>query len=349
MRTCLLLTGLAAGLFVATPAAAQAQAPTSAAAANASMNEAGAWVLRISDALELSHDAYRQASPKMQALTANLKSPEQAKAAGAQLRRILAPVRAAIAQSNAALDQIGPAPAELDKALATVGLSGAKLIADAKEQNSALDRLHKMVERMGTAMSAGDAKMVMALAPRMMEGAFALIDNQAMLVRNRQVLVNRKESTHQSLGVMRVLYLGMSISMRAAAAVEMYPGQTINLGQSRDDMVKLAGAVDDLAAEGRRNLAREQGEIAEMQRQVDRNGSADEKAQIARYKAVYAIEQDTFAVADDLAGLLRQNANRLSQPAAGLTVRAVVSPFESLENRLVDITRRQAQALSGAQ
>lgn len=324
---------------------AQAQAPTRNAE---TLAVSGAWLLKVSDALEIGNRGYTENAAALQAATASLRSPADAKAVAAKLKTVVPLLRASLTRSNAALDAIGPAPAEMEEALRQVKMTGAQIVAEAKEQNAALDRLYASVEQLAGALNAGDMRRVGVLAPRLMDGGVAMLDSQALRIRNRQLLIAPSESTHQALGIQRALYIGMSATMRAAIGVKTNRGVKVNVEPIRAGLTTLASDIGRLAMIGRSNLDREEAELARFRAQIERDGSAEDKTILARATATFAAERETFALGDRLSAVTKGRAAMMDQEQLStVSIKALIAPYEAIETEFADVTRRQAEAMAG--
>jgi hypothetical protein len=226
-------------------------------------------------------------------------------------------------------------------------MSAGQLLADARAHNVGILSLLDAFDAFVVAMGKADMPGMQRTLPRMLEGSFAMLSQQHLLVRNRQAAVPRTDSSHQSLGVAAQLYRAMeAVFRRSNAAQTGSPAEAAAAAAAAGEELRAVAAdTRALAVEGRRNLQREMAEI-----EVVRRGKDAAEARLAeRIGRVLAAEAKTFELADRLVAYAE--ANRATTPAQLRTAGAgsAVAPLTKLELEYASINQEQAAALAGGE
>ena len=190
----------------------------------------------------------------------------RAAAAVPNLRKGIERSRADVQRSNAMLDSLPPLRPET-----ALEMSAGQLLADARAHNVRILSLLDAFEAFVVAMGKADMPGMQRALPRMLEGSFAMLSQQRLLVRNRQAAVPRTDSSHQSLGVAAQLYRAMeAVFRRSNAAQTGSPAEAAAAAAAAGEELRAVAAdTRALAIEGRRNLQREMAEIEVVRRGKD--------------------------------------------------------------------------------
>lgn len=334
------VAAIAVLLFLGAPAT--AAQPSEAAQADRQLTEVGRWTERLGEALTVGMEGQQALNQGMRALVAPPLSRARIIAGAPALRPLIERSRADLRRSNALLDALPPAPPEMGAE------SGSQLIADARAHNVRLSALLDSFEDFIVAVGKSDIAAMDRVMPRMLEGAFAVVGQQRLLVRNRQASVDTSDSTHQSLGVVGLLYRAMEAALRQSLAAKANGGTQAESAAAalRAELRLIAAETRLVAATGRRNLAREIGEIEAEQR------TTRDPAQVrllARVRNVYAGEGKVFELADRLVAFTEAHKGitgaQLRDPAGPRLLPALTQ----METDYMAISQAQAAALAQGQ
>jgi len=325
-------------LFLGAPAA--AVRPNEAARVDRQLTEAGRWTERLGEALMVGMESQRALNQGMRALVTPLLSRERIIAGAPALRPLIERSRADLRRSNALLDALPPAPPEM--------VESSQLVADARAHNARLSALLDSFEDFIVAVGKADIAAMDRVMPRMMEGAFAIVGQQRLLVRNRQASVETTDSTHQSLGVVGQLYRGMEAALRHSMAAKENGGAQADSAAAalRAELRLIAAETRSVAATGRRNLARE---IAEIETEQRSTRDPAEARLLGRVRDVYAGEGKVFELADRLVAFAEAH-----QGVTGAQLRDPAGPrllpaLTQMEADYMLISQAQAAALAQGQ
>jgi hypothetical protein len=326
-------------VLAAAPVSAQ---PVDTAQVGRELTEGGQWAERLGEALTLGADGLGRLNQSFQALVGAPLNKARAAAAVPNLRKGIERSRADVQRSNAMLDSLPPLRPET-----ALEMSAGQLLADARAHNVRILSLLDAFEAFVVAMGKADMPGMQRTLPRMLEGSFAMLSQQRLLVRNRQAAVPRTDSSHQSLGVAAQLYRAMeAVFRRSNAAQTGSPAEAAAAAAAAGEELRAVAAdTRALAVEGRRNLQREMAEI-----EVVRRGKDAAEARLAeRIGRVLAAEAKTFELADRLVAYAE--ANRATTPAQLRTAGAgsAVAPLTKLELEYASINQEQAAALAGGE
>lgn len=330
------LAAIAALLFLAVPAAAQ---PGEAAQVDRQVTEAGRWTERLGEALNVGVEGMGELNAGMKALVTPPLSREKIVAGAPRVRPLIERSRADLRRSLAILDSLPPVP----PLMADIG---PQLIADARAQTARLFGLLDSFDDFLVAVGKSDIPAMDRVMPRMMEGAFAMIAQQRLVVRNRQAGVAATESTHQSLGVLGEIYRATEAVFRASTASKENGGARADAAAAalRRELGLIAADTRSLVAAGRRNLERELVVIDEQRR----SGDAAEKRLLERLRPLYAGEEKVFALADRLVAFAEANRGvtgaQLRDPG-----RRLLPVLTQMEIDYMAISQEQAEALAQGQ
>lgn len=331
------VAAIAALFFLGAPAA--ALQPSEVAQADRQLTEVGRWTERLGEALMVGMESQQELNRGMRALVAPPLSRERIIAGAPALRPLIERSRADLRRSNALLDALPPAPPEM------VAESGSQLIADARAHNGRLNDLLDSFEEFITAVGKADIPAMDRVMPRMMEGAFAVVGQQRLLVRNRQASVETTDSTHQSLGVVGQLYRAMEAALRGSLAAKENGGVRADAAAAalRGELRLVAAETRSVAATGRRNLARE---IAEIDSEQRATRDPEEVRLLGRVRNVFTEEGKVFDLADRLVAFAETHKGvtgaQLRDPAGPRLLPALTQ----MEADYMVITQAQAAALA---
>ena len=329
-----------AALCVAAPAVLFAQpAPN---AAEQELAAGGAWFEQANTAMNMAAEGFGPLSAQMQALAAPGLTPAKASAAAPAIRQLIVKARVGVEQSNAMLAALpafpvkGPLPFSPDQTLK-----------DARAQNGRFLTLLTSYETFIAAMGAGDRAEMARVIPEILTGAFSMMEQQRLILRNRQATVPRNQSTHQSIGIAVELYRAMELVGRGSIAAKT--GGTAGANKAAATIgprfVEIAETTRTLSAAGRKNLALE---LSELRAASAKAKSDADKRLLERVTLVTASEEEMFALGDRLAALMQANG---SIPGSQLAERGMTQIYPSLvamEEVFVDINTKQAAMMSEA-
>ncbi|HEX8480483.1 MAG TPA: hypothetical protein VF650_01095 [Allosphingosinicella sp.] len=329
---------VAALIFLGAPAAAQ---PGEAAQVDRQLTEAGRWSERLAEALTVGMESQRALNQATQAMVRPPLSRERMIAAAPRLRPLIEASRADLRRSNALLDALPPAPREMMAEL------GPQLVADARAHNARMFALLDAFDDFAVAVGKSDLAALDRIMPRLMEGTFAAIGQQRLLVRNRQATAEPTDSTHQSLGIIGQVYRAMEAVLRGSTEARDNGGVRADAAAAalRKELGLVGAHTRSLAATGRQNLERELAEIDEQRR----SGDPSEAKLMERIRNVYAGEAKVFALGDRLVAFAEAN-----KGVTGAQLRDPAGPrllpvLTQLEADYMAISQEQAAALAKGQ
>lgn len=330
MRWGLLLVAIL--LALGGPLAAQ---PPQSVQAEREVAEAGRWLERLNQALTLGIDGFRDLSASMQALTTPSLTREKAAAAAPDLRRRIERCRDDLRRSEAMLDALTADPPPKMES----DIPPAQLLADARAYNRRMLALLESYDGFIIAMGKSDLAGMERAMPGLAEGAFTLVGQQRLMLRNRQASVAATDSTYQSIGVAGQLYRAMEAVLRhsIAARAEKGAGAAAAAAALHGELGGIAADTRALAADGRRNLAREVAEIEAV-----RASDESERRVLDRVRRVYAAESKVFALADRLAAFAEASQAQLGTPGPS----QLFPTLKQIELDYIAITTEQAAALA---
>lgn len=328
----------AAGLAVAVPATGAAQV-RDAAQADRQFAETGRWLGRAGEAIGLATEGFQELSQRMQALAASRPSKAQAMAAAPGIRKLIAACRASILRSNAALDALGPAPEGIE-----FPTSPRQLVADARAQNGRLLALVDNYDVFLGALASGDTQAIGRALPKILEGAFALIGHQRIIIRNRQAAVPEKDAAHQAIGIAGQVYRGMDAVVRNwLAAREGGPSGAGKAAAALGAELRLVARESRALAEaGRANLRRE---LAEMQEMRSRARGSEARL-LDRVGRAAAIDEKIFALGDRLAAFAEGNADITGAQLLATGQASLLAEMVAMESSYAASAQEQASLLA---
>jgi hypothetical protein len=331
---------LAFGLLVAAVPASLCAQPKADASAEQQMAASGVWLEQANIAMATAAEGFGEISARMQALIAQGVTKEKAAAAAPELRRLIGEAKNNVQQSNAMLAALPPFPITEG-----VPFSPQQLVADARTQNGRFLTLLTDYEVFIDALAKGDAAAMGRILPKVMEGAFSLIGNQRLILRNRQATISPGESAHQSMGVAVELYRSMELVGRGAigARIGGPAGSTKAAATLGPQLAEGAGNLRALTATGRKNLA---AELAEFPKATAEVTSDADKRMLERVRRVTALEEDVFAIADRMATLLEANARISGAELAEQGMPKLYKSLTDMEAELVALSTRQSRILA---
>jgi hypothetical protein len=319
-------------VFMAAPASAQ---PGGAASMERSADEAARWSEQLGAALTAATEGFEELNQKVQALTGAGLSRERMAEAGPGLRRLLEQNRDNVRRSNAMLEALPPYPSGLP-----TDVPAGQLVADARNQNGRLLELLDQYDTVFVAMAKGDSAGLNRALPRMMEGVFALLEQQRLVFRNRQASVPVTNSSHQALGIAVQIYRAMiAVARRGLAAREGDGAGAATAAAALGKELRLVAAeTRALAAAGRGNLKRELAEFESLRKQ-SKQGPETRLAE--RAIAVTAAEEKSFEIADRLAAFAESNAALTGAQLRQSGARELLAPLTQLESDFMDSSLEQ--------
>jgi hypothetical protein len=325
-------------LFLGAPAAAQGGETVQ---ADRELTEAGQWSGRLAEALTVGTESQRALNQAAQALVRPPRSQERMIADAPGLRPLIERSRADLRRSNALLDALPPAPPEMATELAP------RLVADARDHNARMFALLDAFDDFAVAVGKSDLAALDRIMPRLMEGAFATMAQQRLIVRNRQATAPASDSTHQSLGILGQIYRAMEAVLRGSIGARDKGGAGSDAAAAalRKELALVGAETRSLAATGRRNLERELAEIEDQRRSAD----PAEARLMERIRSVYVAEAKVFALGDRLVAFAEANKGitgaQLRDPAGP----RLLPVLTQLEADNMAINQEQAAALAKGQ
>jgi hypothetical protein len=289
--------------------------------------EAGRWSEQLGTALTVATEGFEELNQSVQALTAGGMTREKIVAAEPGLRRLIERNRENVRRSNMMLDALPPYPSGMP-----TEIPGEQLVAEARGQNGRLLELIDHYDSVIVAMAKGDTAGLNRALPRMVEGIFALLDQQRLLFRNRQASVAATSSSHQSMiAVARQGIAARDGDDAGAAAAAAALAKELRL---------VASASRALTAAGRSNLKRELAELESLRRRSPNDGAEARLAE--RAIAATALEEKSFEIGDRLAAFADSNAALTAAQLRQTGGRQLLAPLSQLESDFVDVGLEQA-------
>ena len=332
MRGC--LAAFAALLFLAAPAASQ---PTATEKLDRAAVEAGRWNEQLGAALLAATEDIEALNQKVRAMAAAAATRESVAAAVPAIRQLIDQNRENVRRSNAMLESLPPFPGGLP-----MDIPAEQLVADGRAQNDRLLELLNHYDAAIVAMAKGDIAALNRTLPKMMEGAFALIDQQRLLFRGRQATVPATDSTHQALGIAVQIYRTLDVVARQGLAARNGDGSGAESAATRlrDELRLIARDTRTLTAAGRSNLKRELAEIEALRPRASNDPAAARL--VERAHALTAAEEKSFEVGDRLAAYADEHSALTGAQLRQTPSRSLVDPLSQLESDFIDIGVEQA-------
>ncbi|HEY0149466.1 MAG TPA: hypothetical protein VGB70_10745 [Allosphingosinicella sp.] len=327
-----------AALCMAAPAAAVAQAAPN--AAEQELAAGGAWLEQANTAMNMAAEGFGPLSAQMQALAAPGLTPAKASAAAPAIRQLIAEARAGVEQSNAMLAALSAFPVK-----GPLPFSPEQTLKDARAQNGRFLTLLTSYETFIAAMGKGDRAEMGRVLPEILTGAFSMMEQQRLILRNRQATVPRNQSTHQSIGIAVELYRAMELVGRGSVAAKA--GGTAGANKTAATIgprfVEIAEATRALSAAGRKNLA---GELSELRAASAEAKNDADKRLLERVTRVTAAEEEMFALGDRLAALMQANGSITGPQLLERGMSQIYTGLVAMEEAFVDINAKQAGIMS---
>jgi hypothetical protein len=332
----LIRTAIAASLlFTIWPVPARAQARSEA----PSVDQSLAFMGQLGEAVNVQAGGMKkilEAKPLLDTMT----SPAAVRAAAPKARAVMEEARRTIRQVDEMLGRIVPPPG-----LMIGSLKPEAMIGEVREQNARAVALLGDYDAFLLAAERGDRAALVKAAPRLLEGAFLLVDGNISQFRNRQAAFPRDQSVHQALGIGVQLYRAMSISGRGWIAAKFGNRSEAVAASLRADLQSVAREARAASIAGRANLARE---LAEIDRKTSGLGfKGEEAAMIARFRRALAGKEKVFAVGDDLAALAEAGSRVTGAALAGQPTPQLMGQLGPLELRFQTVFAEQAAIATG--
>lgn len=326
----LLLAGIPAPSPAQTAAPAGPQAPPP-------VDRSLAFMGQLGDVLNVQVAGMKKlldAKPLLDSMT----NPAAVKAGAPRMRALMAEAKAMVERADAMTAAIVPPPG-----LRLGTLDPATMLAEVRGQNSKSIALIDDFEVFLRSAERGDRAAVMKVAPKLMEGAFLLIDGTATMYRNRQAAIPSTMSVHQALEIGIQLYRAQSAAGRAWVAARL--GNVRDSAAQRARLAEAAGAARRASSEGRANLAREMGDLDRKIARLDFKG--EEAATIDRLRRALAGKEKLFAVGDELAEIAATAAGVSDSALAAQPAPQLLGRFMPLEMKFQAALAEQAAIATG--
>lgn len=222
----------------------------------------------------------------------SMTSPAAVKAGAPRMRALMAEAKAMVERADAMTAAIVPPPG-----LRLGTLEPAAMLAEVRGQNSRSIALLDDYEVFLRSAERGDRAGLARVAPKLMEGAFLLIDGNATMYRSRQAAIPSTMSVHQALEIGVQLYRAESASGRAWVAARL--GNNRDSAALRAQLSQASDKARRASSEGRANLAREMGELDRKIAGFRFEG--EEAARVERLRRALAGKEKLFALGDQIA------------------------------------------------
>ena len=254
---------------------------------------------------------------------------------GPKLRAVIAEARSGIKRSDAMMSALAPP----DVSVGTMSL--ADMVGEARRNTAQSLVLLDDYDGFVSALMRGDQAAARSLAPKLMSGAFVMMDTMRSTYRNRQAITPATSSVHQAVGVGAQLYRAMGEAGRGWYNAVVARQGAAAATQLRSELQETSRELRALSKTGRANLARE---LADLDgRSVGFSGS--DAAAMARLRSAFAHKEGFFAMADELAALCDKAAPEVSAAAlARQPEPALLAAMVPLELRFHKVVATQAQA-----
>lgn len=335
----LLMTAAAAALlFAGIPVPSSAQtAPPASPQAPPPLDQSLAFIGQLGEVLNVQVAGMKKlldAKPLLDSMT----NPAAVKAGAPRIRVLMAEAKAMVERADAMTAAIVPPPR-----LRLGSLEPAAMLAEVRIQNSKSIALLDDFEVFLRSAERGDRAALTRVAPKLMEGAFLLIDGTATLYRNRQAAIPSTMSVHQALEIGIQLYRAQSAAGRAWVAAKL--GNVRDSAAQRGRLSLAAGEARRASSEGRANLAREMGDLDRKIAELDFRG--EEAKTIDRLRRALAGKEKLFAVGDELADLAARAAGVGDAALAARPAPQVLGQFMPLELKFHAALAEQAAIATG--
>lgn len=337
-------------LALALCAAAPAEKPpllvkqaTPARSLDAEFSALGAWMRQLNDALAISNQAVAGFAARAREVTPDLQDPNRVKAAAARLKVMLGEVREEVKRSQAALDAIPP----YDSALArSAGLDIGKMLVDAREQEGNMLAYVEDFEALAAGAERGDAAVIRAAGPKLLQGSLLLIDNTIVVLRGRQAAFPSNRSSHQVIGVSLQLYKAMGLGLRTWLRAHLGDEADAAAAEQNRQLKTLALELGTITEAGRDNMRRELAEIDRLKAQNGRDSSFVRA--MDRTRELLLREELIYAVGDELAASLNGASTVTGDALRRQDAPEMVRQLSPLEQRLVGIAAETARLMAGS-
>ena len=337
----LLLYCAMASLFVAAPAMADkvdVPPPSRAGLVRQALSEYGQWLARLTAIEQPVLDALPQLGPKWQRAV----DGHNAKQISAIFRPEMARIKQMIAEANqglAAADTPDFASLSLP-----ADIRSAALVRSFIDLNG---RMGMLVDSYGPLMDAAarnDRGAVITAVHSMMNSAGLLLETQVVLVKARQVSIPPDNSAYEVTALQLVYY---------QSGARMLKGLTLRPAVRPDtvlarDLDALAAEAEAIATRGPEKLERE---VARYRRQGDEaraGGESDRAALNDQLAALTIADRPAFALAKQLATLLRKQAALLrTQPSTLERMSQALRTLVPIREGLLQVARDENAAAAG--
>ena len=325
----------AVALCICLPASAQ---PASIGQLEQQIDEVTTWMGRATAAQESSNRALAGFSTGIETIDGMLKDPRRNKEAAARIRDLAAAAEESVRKSDALLAAIPPlSPQVVQRA----GYDLNRIIPEARAQNQRVLEILRWATGFADALDSGDSARIQAAVPGLFKTSLLLLDNQRLILRNRQLAVPATDSLHQSIGLFSLFYRVMGAATRAwiVARVDGTPekGESFLRGELKEAAAELA----ILLPAGRANLARELKMADSLRPRLD----ARRRTLIDRAAAVRAQLEGSFRAGDELRRIVDSSAGITGRELAGEEPPALLGELTSLERRFVQVGTDIAAAM----
>jgi hypothetical protein len=329
-----ILLGLA---LLASPAA--AQQPPAAVSAEQEMAANGVWLERANAAMIAALDGFQKFAVEMKTLSGPGLNKAKASAAAPALRQLISQARADVRRSDGLLAAMPAFPSKQ-----ALPFSPDQIIADGRAQNARFLVLLDANEVFITAMAKGDVAAMGRVLPQILDGTFAVMGHQRLILRNRQATIPPSESSYQSIGIAIELYRAMELVGRGALGARSGAvGAAKAAAALGPELGKVGRTTRGLTAAGRKTLA---AELVEVKAALAGPNSDSDKRVLDRVARVIAEEEKLFDLGDRLAGLMESNAAIGGPELAATGMPKVYADLIDLEAGVVAINTAQAGILA---
>lgn len=294
-----------------------------------------AWVSAYAEVMNEATSGFASALPDTQALLARARAGERATLA-VELRKSAGEMRSSLTGSSArlvALRATAP-PATED------GFNPTDFIDEGLAYFKQAQDVVTAIDEMGKAIASEDYPGMQRAVRTLARSGLVLIEGQIAIVRARRKVLTPDDPTYHALGVQLAFSQATANTFVSALAISDKRALPAN---ARENLRLAAANAEASAKSGRQALAAHQAELGK----ATTGASSNDHATIANIRAVYAIEAETFDLADEIASALRTIEVRLGSSPSSEMTRAAMAELSNFELRLQAIATRQIAAIGG--
>lgn len=257
-----------------------------------------------------------------------------------RFRPVIARALAVIAEANSAYRSLQApdlAPLDLPEDIRPAELVR-QMIRMNDQAASVVEGYHPLLD----AMVRNDAAAAGVAANRLIGGARLLLESQILLTRAAMATTPREESSWEMQNVELIFYRS------AVRTLSAWPRSGAPQADSTlaGDLRGMADELERTAEEGIAKLEREMADFSTEMRELEGGNDAARVSILRRTIAALSVDREIFAVARDLAAVLRRGAASIGPTISLVDLTRLFSHAQPFRARFDDIIRREAAAVA---